>query len=912
MDDFGTGFSSLAYLKRFPIDELKIDRPFVKEVASDSDDAAIARATIAVAHEIRILVVAEGVQAQHQRLLLAGSGATSRKVFWATQPTPDWVKRKRRGRLSGAVGLGSNRGPRSTIRSHAMAGGLARAVTTEGKYCMTTTANSDEKRAELRKAALEYHQFPSAGKIAVAATKQLLNQRDLALAYSPGVAAPCEEIVKDPNNAFKYTSRGNLVAVITNGTAVLGLGDIGPLAAKPVMEGKAVLFKKFAGIDVFDIEINEKEDLDKLVDIIAALEPTFGGINLEDIKAPDCFYVERKLRDRMKIPVFHDDQHGTAIVVGAAMLNGLKVVGKNPGEVKLVTSGAGAAALACLGLLVKLGIARENIFVTDLAGVVYEGRTELMDEDKIVFAQPTTARTLSEVIVDADIFLGLSAGGVLKPDMVAKMAPNPLIFALANPTPEISPEEVKAVRSDAIMATGRTDYPNQVNNVLCFPYIFRGALDAGASTITLEMEIAAVHAIADLAQAEQSEVVAAAYAGEQLAFGPEYLIPKPFDPRLMMKIAPAVAKAAADSGVALRPIQDMDAYRDKLQSFVYASGTTMRPIFATAKNAARKRIAFCEGEEERVLRACQIVVDEGLARPTLIGRPLVMAERVKKFGLRLREGVDYDIVNVEQDHRYRDFWQTYHRMTERMGTTAQMAKIEMRRRLTLIGAMLLHKGDVDGMICGTWGTTAMHLPYIDQVIGKRPAYSSTVPAGTAPIYACMNGLLLPDRQIFLVDTHVNYDPSAEALTEITVMAAEEMLRFGIKPKVALLSHSNFGSSNMPSALKMRSTLGLLRAQAPWLEVDGEMHGDMALSGAARAATMPNSSLVGDANLLVLPNIDAANIAYNLLKTAAGGNIAIGPVLLGAALPVHILTASTTVRRIVNMTALTVADANVVR
>ena len=775
---------------------------------------------------------------------------------------------------------------------------------------MTTMANSDEKRAELRKAALEYHEFPTPGKISIGATKQLLNQRDLALAYSPGVAAPCEEIVKDPNNAFKYTSRGNLVAVITNGTAVLGLGDIGPLAAKPVMEGKAVLFKKFAGIDVFDIEINEKHDLDKLVDIIASLEPTFGGINLEDIKAPDCFYVERKLRDRMKIPVFHDDQHGTAIVVGAAILNGLKIVDKDPAKVKLVTSGAGAAALACLGLLVKLGITRENIFVTDLAGVVYEGRVELMDEDKVVFAQKTSARTLTEVIEGADIFLGLSAGGVLKPDMVRKMAANPLIFALANPTPEISPEDVKAVRSDAIIATGRTDYPNQVNNVLCFPYIFRGALDAGASTITLEMEIAAVHAIAQLAQAEQSEVVAAAYAGEQLAFGPEYLIPKPFDPRLMMKIAPAVAQAAADSGVALRPILDMDAYRDKLQSFVYASGATMRPIYAAAKLATRKRVAFCEGEEERVLRACQIVVDEGLARPTLIGRPLVMAQRIKKFGLRLREELDYDVVNVEHDDRYRDFWQTYHRMTERKGMTVQMAKIEMRRRLTLIGAMLLHKGDVDGMICGTWGNTLTHLPYIDQVIGKRPSGGAAMP--TSPTYACMNGLLLPDRQIFLVDTHINYDPTAEELTEITLMAAEEILRFGIRPKAALLSHSNFGSSNLPSALKMRRTLELLKIQAPWLEVDGEMHGDVALDGTARAAIMPNSTLEGNANLLVLPNIDAANIAYNLLKTAAGGNIAIGPVLLGAAQPVHILTASTTVRRIVNMTALTVADANVAR
>ena len=763
-------------------------------------------------------------------------------------------------------------------------------------------ANSEERRAQLRRAALEYHEFPTPGKISIAATKQLVNQHDLALAYSPGVAAPCEEIVKDPAAAFKYTSRGNLVGVVTNGTAVLGLGDIGPLAGKPVMEGKAVLFKKFSGIDVFDIEINEK-DPEKLVEIIAALEPTFGGINLEDIKAPDCFYVERKLRERMKIPVFHDDQHGTAITVGAAILNGLKVVGKDPSQVKLVTSGAGAAALACLGLLLKLGIRRENIWVTDLAGLVYEGRTELMDEDKIQFSQKTSMRTLAEAIDGADVFLGLSAGGVLKQDMVKRMAAKPLIFALANPNPEILPEDVKAVRDDAIMATGRTDYPNQVNNVLCFPYIFRGALDSGATTITQEMEIAAVYAIAELAQAEQSEVVAAAYAGEPLVFGPEYLIPKPFDPRLMIKIAPAVAQAAADSGVALRPITDMEAYRERLQSFVYASGTTMKPIFQAAKRGLKKRVAYSEGEEERVLRAAQIVVDEGLARPTLIGRPLVIAERIEKFGLRLKEGLDYEVVNVEQDDRYRDFWQTYHRMTERKGITVQMAKIEMRRRLSLIGTMLLHKGDVDGLICGTWGTNATHLPYVEQVIGKRAGVNT---------FACMNGLMLPNRQVFLVDTHVNYDPTAEQLAEITVMAAHEMKRFGIRPKVALLSHSNFGTSNEPSAIKMRDTLALLQKNAPWLEVDGEMHGDIALDGASRALQMPNSTLHGDANLLVLPNIDAANISYNLLKTAAGGNIAVGPVLLGAAKPVHILTPSTTVRRIVNMTALTVADANAVR
>jgi malate dehydrogenase (oxaloacetate-decarboxylating)(NADP+) len=767
--------------------------------------------------------------------------------------------------------------------------------------------SADHKNTELRRAALEYHEFPTPGKIAIAATKQLVNQRDLALAYSPGVAAACEEIVADPANAFRYTSRGNLVAVVTNGTAVLGLGNIGPLASKPVMEGKGVLFKKFAGIDVFDLELAEN-NLDKLVDIIAALEPTFGGINLEDIKAPDCFYVERKLRERMKIPVFHDDQHGTAIVVGAALLNALQVSGKSIGDIKLVTSGAGAAALACLGLLVKLGVPRENIWVTDLAGLVHVGRTELMDEDKVRFAQPTEQRSLREAIVGADVFLGLSAAGVLKPDMVATMAARPIIFALANPTPEILPEEIKAVRQDAIIATGRTDYPNQVNNVLCFPYIFRGALDSGATTITVEMEIAAVHAIAELARAEQSEVVAAAYAGADLSFGPEYLIPKPFDPRLMMKIAPAVARAAADSGVALRPVTDFEAYGEKLQAFVYASGQVMRPIFMLAKAATRKRVAYAEGEEERVLRAVQVVLDEGLARPTLIGRPAVIAERIEKFGLRMRQDVDYDIVNVEQDHRYRDFWQTYHQMTERKGVTVQVAKIEMRRRLTLIGAMLLVKGEVDGMLCGTWGTTANHLAYIDQVIGPRQGGSPSTPQDVR-VYACMNGLLLPGRHLFLVDTHVNADPTPEELTEITVMAAEEMLRFGIEPKAALLSHSNFGSSSLPSAVKMRRTLALLREQAPWLEVDGEMHGDVALDAAARARTMPRSTLTGEANLLVLPNIDAANIAYNLLKTAAGGGIAIGPVLLGAAAPVHILTPSATVRRIVNMTALTVADAN---
>ena len=757
----------------------------------------------------------------------------------------------------------------------------------------------EEKRAELRKAALEYHEFPTPGKVAIAATKSMLNQRDLALAYSPGVAAACEEIVADPANAFRYTSRGNLVAVISNGTAVLGLGDIGPLASKPVMEGKGVLFKKFAGIDVFDLEVNEK-DVDKLVEIIAALEPTFGGVNLEDIKAPDCFYVERKLRERMKIPVFHDDQHGTAIVVGAALLNGLKVVGKKIDEIKLVTSGAGAAALACLSLLLKLGVPKKNIWVTDLAGVVWQGRTELMDPDKAEFAQETSQRTLTEAIVDADVFLGLSAGGVLKPAMVKSMAAQPLIFALANPTPEIMPEEVQAVRGDAIMATGRTDYPNQVNNVLCFPYIFRGALDCGATTITDAMEIAAVHAIAELAQAEQNDVVANAYGGETLSFGPEYLIPKPFDPRLMMKIAPAVARAAVESGVALRPVSDYDAYVEKLQSFVYASGQTMKPIFSVAKKAERKNIAYAEGEDRRVLRAVQVVVDEGLARPWLVGRASIIKRRIEKYGLRLKEGKDYEIVNIDDDPRYKDYWQTYHQLTERKGVTEQFAKIEMRRRLTLIASMLLHKGEVDGMICGTWGSTQQHLTHIDQVIGRRPGVAT---------YACMNGLILPGRQVFLVDTHVNYDPTAQQLAEITVLAAEEMLRFGVQPKAALLSHSNFGSSDKPSAVKMREALALVRESAPWLEIDGEMHGDAALDAAYRGELMPRSTLSGEANLLVLPNIDAANISYNLLKTTAGGGIAIGPVLLGAAKPVHIVTPSATVRRIVNMTALTVADAN---
>jgi malate dehydrogenase (oxaloacetate-decarboxylating)(NADP+) len=759
---------------------------------------------------------------------------------------------------------------------------------------MSTPVNS-----KLREAALDYHEFPTPGKIAIAPTKQMINQRDLALAYSPGVAFACEEIVENPLNAARFTARSNLVGVVTNGTAVLGLGNIGPLASKPVMEGKAVLFKKFAGIDVFDIELNES-DPHKLVDVICALEPTFGGINLEDIKAPDCFIVERECRKRMKIPVFHDDQHGTAIVVAAAITNGLKVVGKDIKQVKLVSSGAGAAALACLDLLVDIGLPLENITVTDLAGVVYKGRVELMDPDKERFARETDARTLAEAIGGADIFLGLSAGGVLKQDMVKQMADKPLILALANPTPEILPELALEVRPDAVLCTGRTDYPNQVNNVLVFPFLFRGALDAGATTVTREMEIAAVNAIAELARQEQSDIVATAYGIQDLSFGPAYLIPKPFDPRLIVKVAPAVAKAAMDSGVAERPIEDMEAYEQHLQQFVYHSGTTMKPIFQLARGVEpeKKRIVFAEGEEERVLRAMQIIVDEKLAKPILIGRPAVIEQRIARYGLRLVAGQDYTVVNTDHDERYRDFWQEYHKMMSRKGITEQMAKLEMRRRTTLIGAMLVEKGEADGMICGTVSTTHRHLHFIDQVIGKKEG---------AKVYAAMNALVLPNRQIFLVDTHVNVDPTPEQLAEITIMAAEEVRRFGIEPKVALVSHSNFGSSNAPTAQKMRDTLAILRERAPELQVDGEMHGDLALDANLRREVLPDSTLEGDANLLVLPNIDAANISYNLLKTAAGNNIAIGPMLLGAAKPVHVLTASATVRRIVNMTALLVAD-----
>jgi malate dehydrogenase (oxaloacetate-decarboxylating)(NADP+) len=755
-------------------------------------------------------------------------------------------------------------------------------------------------KQDLREAALDYHANPVPGKLSVTPTKQLTNQRDLSLAYSPGVAAACEEIVADPVNAFRYTARGNLVAVITNGTAVLGLGAIGPLAAKPVMEGKAVLFKKFAGIDVFDIEIDER-DPDKLVEIIAALEPTFGGINLEDIKAPECFEIERRLRGRMKIPVFHDDQHGTAIIVGAATLNGLECVGKRIDEIKLVVSGAGAAALACVDLLVDLGLPENNIWLTDLAGVVWRGRPELMDPDKARFAQDTPLRTLAEVIEGADLFLGLSAGGVLKPEMVARMAPRPLVFALANPTPEISPDEVRAVRDDAIIATGRTDYPNQVNNVLCFPFLFRGALDAGATTITRGMEIACVHAIAQLAREEANETVAAAYAGQPLRFGPDYLIPKPFDPRLLVRIAPAVADAAMADGVAQRPIADLDAYRRRLAQFVTHSGTLMKPVVdaARAAPAAHKRIVFCEGEDERVLRAVQAILDEGIAVPTLIGRPAVIERRIERYGLRLKAGEQFQIVNPESDPRYREYWQDYHRLMARRGVSPSFARLEMRRRTTLIGAMLLRKGEVDGLVCGTFSKPTLHLQYIDEVIGRHPS---------ATVYAAMNGLILPGRQVFLVDTHINVDPSAEQLAEITLRAARVIERFGIRPKVALLSHSNFGTHDDTGAQKMRAALALIREQAPTLEIDGEMHGDAALDAELRAASLPESTLSGSANLLVLPNLSAANIAYNLLKTAAGQNVAIGPILLGAAAPVNILTPSATVRRIINLTALTVLEA----
>lgn len=753
----------------------------------------------------------------------------------------------------------------------------------------------DEK--VLLEAALEYHRLPKPGKISVTPTKGLTNQLDLSLAYSPGVAYVCTAIAEDPGKAAELTARANLVGVVTNGTAVLGLGNIGPLASKPVMEGKACLFKVFAGIDVFDIEVAET-DPDKFVDIVAALEPTFGGINLEDIRAPECFAIERKLRARMKIPVFHDDQHGTAIIVAAAILNGLKLAGKDIGSVKLAGSGAGAAALACLDLLVKLGLRRENIFLSDIKGVVYQGRAEEMDPEKSRYAQNTAARTLGEIVPGADIFLGLSAGGVLKPDMVAAMAPSPIILALANPEPEIRPELVQGVRSDAMICTGRSDYPNQVNNVLCFPFIFRGALDVGASAVTEEMKVAAVEAIAALAHAEASDVVMSAYAAAPMRFGPDYLIPKPFDPRLIEKIAPAVARAAMDSGVATRPIADMEAYRQRMARFVYHSGPSMKPVFDAAKTAP-KRVAYAEGEEERVLRAAQVAVDERLAHPVLIGRAEVIEQRIKNFGLRLQLGENCEAVNLNSDPRYREVVAEYYELTKRKGVTLAVAKEAMRTRPTLIGAILLKRGDVDALLCGTLGAYDEHLRYIRDVIGTRPGVGC---------FAAMNMLMLPDRQLFICDTYVNSRPTAEQLAEMAMLAAEEVRRFGLPPRVALVSHSSFGASSDPAAQLMRDALAIIEARAPDLEVEGEMQGDAAFSQRLLEETFSGSRLSAPANLLVMPNADAANIAYNLLKMAAGNGITVGPILLGAAKPVHIIEPSATVRRIVNMTALAVVDA----
>jgi malate dehydrogenase (oxaloacetate-decarboxylating)(NADP+) len=748
----------------------------------------------------------------------------------------------------------------------------------------------------LRDAALEYHRLPTAGKISVVPTKAMVTQRDLSLAYSPGVAEACNEIVRDPREAHTLTARGNLVAVVTNGTAVLGLGNIGPLAGKPVMEGKGCLFKKFAGIDVFDIELNE-HDPDRLVDVIAALEPTFGGINLEDIKAPECFYVERKLRERLKIPVFHDDQHGTAIVAAAAVLNGLRYVGKDIGQAKLVCSGAGAAAIACLDLLVSLGLRRENMLVTDSKGVLHSGRSGL-DESKARYARKTPARTLADAMPGADIFLGLSGPGALTQEMVTTMGPQPIILAMANPTPEIMPELAKAVRPDCIIGTGRSDYPNQVNNVLCFPFIFRGALDVGATTINEEMKLATVRAIADLTHAEIPDEVASAYGAEGLRFGPEYLIPKPFDPRLIDRIAPAVAQAAMDSGVATRPLDDVGSYRARLRRFVYHSGSTMEPVFAAAKKNAR-RLVYAEGEEERVLRAAQVVVDEGIAQPVLIGRPDVIAARIERYGLRLQLGSDVEVVNILDDPRYRDTWMEYFNIARRKGVSRGQAQIEIRTRTTLVGAMLVRQGDAAAMLCGTVGGYAGHLRYIRSVIGLQPGVRT---------FAAMQLLILPNRQLFICDTHVNADPTAEQIAEMTMLAADAVRRFGIAPSAALLSHSNFGSSDLPSAVKMREALALIQARKPDFPVDGEMQADTALSHAALESAMPDSPLTHDANLLVMPNVDAANITYNALRVTAGAGITIGAILLGAAQPVHILTPASTVRRIVNMSAVAMVDA----
>ncbi|WP_420347563.1 NADP-dependent malic enzyme [Pelagibius sp.] len=749
---------------------------------------------------------------------------------------------------------------------------------------------------DLREAALAYHREPKPGKLEISATKPLGNQRDLALAYSPGVASACEAIAEDPAQASALTARGNLVGVVTNGTAVLGLGAIGPLASKPVMEGKAVLFKKFAGIDVFDIELDALNP-ERFVEVVAALEPTFGGINLEDIKAPECFEIEAALRERMNIPVFHDDQHGTAIIVGAAIYNGLRLVGKDIASVKLVTSGAGAAALACLDLLVSLGVKRENIWVTDILGVVYEGREEQMDRWKARYAQPTDARSLAEVIAGADVFMGLSAPGVLKPEMVKTMADKPIIMALANPVPEIMPEEAKEARPDAIIATGRSDYPNQVNNVLCFPYIFRGALDVGATAVNEEMKLACVRAIADLAMKEQSEIVAQAMGGEDRSFGPDYVIPSPFDPRLILEIAPAVARAAMDSGVATRPITDFDAYCQNLQRFVFRSGLIMKPIFQRAKENP-KRVIYAEGEDERVLRAVQVVVDEGLAEPILVGRPDVVATRVKRLGLRIRPGEDVPLINPQDDPRFRTYWQTYHGLMERKGVSPEAAREIVRTRSTVIAALAVKLGDADAMICGTTGRYKRHLDHVTGVIGK---------ASETRDCSAISLVILPSGSYFIVDTYVTADPTAEELAEMTVLASHHVSRFGLQPKVALLSHSNFGSGDTASARKMRQALKILHRDHPDLEVEGEMHADAALSESIREHIFPNSKLKGAANLLVMPTLDAANIAFNMVK-ASGGGLSVGPILIGTAAPAHVLTPSVSARGIVNMSAIAVADA----
>jgi malate dehydrogenase (oxaloacetate-decarboxylating)(NADP+) len=752
----------------------------------------------------------------------------------------------------------------------------------------------------LRDAALDYHRYPTPGKISVTPTKAMATQRDLALAYSPGVADACLEIVRDPAEAMNLTSRGNLVAVITNGTAVLGLGNIGALAGKPVMEGKACLFKKFAGIDVFDIELDEL-DPDALIDTIARMEPTFGGINLEDIKAPECFTIEKKLRERMKIPVFHDDQHGTAIVAAAAILNALEHAGKDIAKVKMVVSGAGAAALACLDLITSLGLPRKNVFVTDILGVVYAGRKEQMDENKVRYAQDTTARTLADVMPGADVFLGLSAGGVLKPEMVEGMARDPILLAMANPTPEIAPEEALAVRPDAIIGTGRSDYPNQVNNVLCFPFIFRGALDCGATTINEAMKVAAVRAIAALAHAEIPDVVARAYGMRGLRFGAQYLIPKPFDPRLIEVLAPAVAQAAADSGVAARPIADMAAYRQRLKQFVYQTGSAMQSVFAAARVAARTRlprVAYAEGEDERVLRAAQVVVDEGLARPVLIGRQAVIRQRLSEYGLRLALGQDCECIDPMDASTLGQVTEDYLRQAGQRGMSREYARSAVQHQNTLFGAVMLRAGRIDALLCGTLGRYAAHVDPVRDLIGPR--------AGVKTL-ATMQMLILPERQLFICDTQINLDPAAEQVAEIALLAAAEVRRFGVEPRVALLSHSNFGASDAPSAVKMRQAVGLAKALDPTLAIAGEMRGDAALSSAIQGSESATASLGGEANVLVMPNVDAANIAYNLLRMAAGNGITVGGILLGAARPVHILAPSSTVRRIVNMTALTVVD-----